>query len=323
MSTILDALRKVERDREVPRDELLDVELPPPRARRGISTRVILACASIGFAAGIGLALWRDTAPLEQTPPAAPAALPVVNVPPPPQARPRHEAKVAAAPETDAAPAKVPTESAVAAEPAVIANAAPAAVPPPAVESGTHDGTALEPSPFAAAQGTGAGAAPAPNALPPSGPVRGHKAPGRPMNRAAVPLAPAPPAAAVPLAPAPPAPAPPPPNAVAALAPPPPVISAPRPQAVPEGAPEAPSAAPPTTVIDTGRSPSGAPRVALTFLQWSADPDRRFAFVSIDGAPSVRVREGDTASGMSVSQIMPTGVQFQREGQSFIIRPRH
>jgi hypothetical protein len=140
------------------------------------------------------------------------------------------------------------------------------------------------------------------------------------MNRPAAPLAPAPPVAAAPSAPAAP-----PPNAVAALAPPPPVISAPRPQAAPEAAPEpeAPPAAPPTNVIDTGRSPTGAPRVSLTFLQWSSDPDRRFAFVSIDGAPSVRVREGDTASGMSVSQITPTGVQFQREGQSFIIRPRH
>jgi hypothetical protein len=100
--------------------------------------------------------------------------------------------------------------------------------------------------------------------------------------------------------------------------------------AVPLPAPEPPSAGPegepaqpPAVAIDTGRSPPGTPRVSLTFLQWSSDPDRRFAFVSIDGAPAQRVREGDTTSGMTVAQITPTGVQFKRESQLFMIRPRH
>jgi hypothetical protein len=63
--------------------------------------------------------------------------------------------------------------------------------------------------------------------------------------------------------------------------------------------------------------------VALTFLQWSADPARRFAFVSVDGAPAQRLREGDTTSGLTVAEILPSGVQFKREGQIFVIRPRH
>jgi hypothetical protein len=101
------------------------------------------------------------------------------------------------------------------------------------------------------------------------------------------------------------------------LAPPPP---APEPlPAPPEGEP----AQSPVVTIDTGRSPPGSPRVSLTFLQWSSDPDRRFAFVSIDGAPAQRVREGDTPNGMTVAEITPTGVQFKREGQLFMIRPRH
>ena len=67
MSTILDALKKVERDREIPQEDVLaDIGLPAEEPRRGIPTRVIVACAAIGFAAGIGLALWRDTAPLQQ-----------------------------------------------------------------------------------------------------------------------------------------------------------------------------------------------------------------------------------------------------------------
>jgi hypothetical protein len=95
----------------------------------------------------------------------------------------------------------------------------------------------------------------------------------------------------------------------------------PPPADVPAAEPEPPPA--PEAAIDTGRSPPGLPRVALTFLQWSADPSRRFAFVSIDGAPSQRVREGDTAGGMTVAEITPVGIQFRQEGKVFTIRPRH
>jgi hypothetical protein len=91
----------------------------------------------------------------------------------------------------------------------------------------------------------------------------------------------------------------------------------PEPEAEPE--PEAPA----ETLFDTGRSPPGAPKVALSFLQWSNDPARRFAFISIDGAPTQRVHEGEVAAGLTVAAITPTGVQFKREGTTFVIRPRH
>jgi hypothetical protein len=80
---------------------------------------------------------------------------------------------------------------------------------------------------------------------------------------------------------------------------------------------------PPPQVIDTGRSPAGTPSVALRFLQWSVDPARRYALVSIDGAPSQRLREGESAGSLTVSQIMQTGVQFKVEGKVFTIRSRH
>jgi hypothetical protein len=307
VSTILDALKKVERDRESPRDELLDSEIPEAPGRHGISTRVIIACASIGFAAGIALALWRDTAPLQQPPAPEPVAPPAIEVPPPP-------AVVKARPK-----APVPRPQA----PAAMAKAAPPAQAPPAgraASSGTASAApaqpatgapvvvgSVEPSPFTPERE-------ARQAAPP--PERHGGSHDNRRARTAARPEPAQPD-----------------NAVAALAPPrpavPPVVPAPQaveaPPVVP--APAAPAEAepeqPPPVVIDTGRSPPGAPRVSLTFLQWSADPDRRFAFVSIDGAPSQRVREGDMASGMTVAQITPTGVQFRREGQLFMIRPRH
>lgn len=89
----------------------------------------------------------------------------------------------------------------------------------------------------------------------------------------------------------------------------------------PEGEPEPETS--PETLVDTGRSPPGAPKVALSFLQWSTDPARRFAFISIDGAPTQRIREGEVAAGLTVAAITPTGVQFKREGTVFVIRPRH
>jgi hypothetical protein len=328
VSTILDALKKVERDREAPRDELLDVELPEPRTRRGISTRVIVICASIGFAAGIGLALWRDTAPLQQASAPEPAAPPVIAVPAPPAVpKAKREAIIptsappAAAPAAanpvvaEAAPQASPADQGAAMGEAKLAAVPRSVPPPPAIApalvppilgSVDREGSAVEPSPFTAENG-----APATAPQPQTPPVRpGRKASGRPVaGRPVAPLAPPPPDTLA---------------AVAPLAPPPPVIAAP-PAVAPPPAETEPGQPPqpPPVVIDTGRSPPGSPRVSLTFLQWSADPDRRFAFISIDGAPSQRVREGDTASGMTVGQITQTGVQFQREGQVFMIRPRH
>ncbi|MBI3768425.1 MAG: hypothetical protein HY271_08000 [Deltaproteobacteria bacterium] len=315
MSTILDALKKVERDRESPRDESVEeVGLPATHPRRGIPMRVIIACAGIGFAAGIGLALWRDTAPLQQAAAPAPPAAPVIDVPPAPVAK--------AAPQPRAAPPPAPAAASPAGEaviggnpatnavPAVIATAAPAA-PPVVVGSAEHGGSALEPSPFTGDREVPAAAFPAAGGK--HGVHGARRAQGAGSARGAAEDA-TPPRPVIALAPVVPT--------APVLAPPPP---APEPLPAPEPPPAAGAepAQPPPVAIDTGRSPPGSPRVALTFLQWSSDPERRFAFVSIDGAPAQRVREGDTASGMTVAQITPTGVQFKREGQLFMIRPRH
>jgi len=182
---------------------------------------------------------------------------------------------------------------------------------PPVVGSAEKGASAVEPSPFTA---------PREGAAPPAPDARGNRRRGALAANARA-------GAAAGKAPAAPPPAAPPPagDQVAAIAPPPaaaPIVPAP-PPVVPAPPAEAEPASPPPVTIDTGRSPPGSPRVALTFLQWSADPDRRFAFISVDGAPAQRVREGDTTSGLTVAQITPTGVQFKREGQVFMIRPRH
>jgi len=159
------------------------------------------------------------------------------------------------------------------------------------------EGTAIEPSPFAAPRNAARDVAPAPAApavrMPPGSQPAEIK-----TNRAQRDLA-----AVAPAEPA--------------------IIDSaplePEAEAEPEPEPETPA----ETLVDTGRSPPGAPKVALSFLQWSADPARRFAFISIDGQPSQRVREGESAAGMTIAAITPNGVQFKREGTSFVIRPRH
>ncbi len=298
MSTILDALKKVQQERESPREQLLHTTESRPQRRT--SPVMVAACAVLGFAAGVGLALQRGTRPesVGESPTAlaSPALeLPEVSNDQPPEPAPGElaSAKTAAEPaeapvgdnserieeEHPAPPPAASTDSAV---PTAMENPSPV----PGAPLGT--GSALDPSPFAPPHESA-------NAAPPA-----QIATRQPVER---PVPPVPavreedPAAAFP--------------------------ESPEPEIEPESAAEPQPEAPTITEVDTGRSPPGVPRVSLSFLQWSPDPARRFAFVSVDGAPSLRVREGDTMSGLTVAQITPTGVQFKSDTTLFTIRPRH
>ncbi len=368
MSTILDALKKVERERQPARGPLLDVTEPgehEPTPRRRVSLGVIGACAVLGFAAGVGLAIWRNTAPVEiAAVPARPATAEVPSQPDvgtAPHVVRRHGA-VAGAPEERRRskvdhPAAAPER-----QTATAANAAPAAPP--------GGGVSQPPPAAAAAEGAPERLASAKPALPVPGPaIDGTHVAGAPeatMDRApAVRVDGAPDARAVeresalepsPFGPhrAPSAGAPAAAQAPAAAAP--EELQAPAPtEERGTGEPPAQSSAPNVadedlgevasrepdvaleaeepeehvppppheTFIDTGRSPTGQPKVSLSFLQWSTDPDRRFAFISIDGGPSQRVREGDTAAGLTIAAITPTGVRLKHDTTVFTITPRH
>ena len=337
MSTILDALRKVEREREPSAEATLSgpVISPEVRRRRTFPVAAVVVCALVGFSGGALLSWWTPSeAPVEmaalpapppppdiavprpplraqpKAPVAAPAEKAAVDVPvaaAPPVPAPPAAAPTVAAPAAAAAPAEPPTRPAEASAPAVIAEKAPAPAPAEAsrpigeprdagekLAALDKQGSALEPSPFGAArEATRDVVSNAPKTAPAVAP---------PL---AVPAPPTAPAGER--------------DELAAIAPAAP--EAPALEAEPEPAPE--PEAPAETLFDTGRSPPGAPKVALSFLQWSKDPARRFAFISIDGAPSQRVHEGEVAAGLTVAAITPTGVQFKREGTTFVIRPRH
>ncbi len=69
------------------------------------------------------------------------------------------------------------------------------------------------------------------------------------------------------------------------------------------------------------RAPSGAPPVRINILQWSSDPGRRFAYVSLEGQPAMtQVREGESFEGLTVQRILPETVEFAHQGSTFVLR---
>lgn len=99
------------------------------------------------------------------------------------------------------------------------------------------------------------------------------------------------------------------PVAVAALTPP-----EPAPAAAPQ--PVVAAAAPPVL----RRAPGGAPQVAINILQWSAEPARRFAFVSVDGGNMTQVREGDRIGGLTIKHIHQQMIEFGFNDATFLLR---
>jgi len=88
--------------------------------------------------------------------------------------------------------------------------------------------------------------------------------------------------------------------------------------AVPPAAVAPPPAAPAPPVLR--RSPGGAPQVSINILQWSAEPGRRFAFVSIDGGGMTQVREGDRIGTLTVKHIHQQMIEFGFNDSTFLLR---
>lgn len=115
----------------------------------------------------------------------------------------------------------------------------------------------------------------------------------------------------------PPAPA----EAAPAAAPEPPVTVASVPPPEPAPAAGARSASPTAGTMQVlRRAPGGAPQVAINILQWSAEPGRRFAFVSVDGGNMTQVREGDRIGGLTVKHIHQQMIEFGFNDSTFLLR---
>jgi hypothetical protein len=74
---------------------------------------------------------------------------------------------------------------------------------------------------------------------------------------------------------------------------------------------------PPQPAADA--APEGAPSVRVSFLVYSAAPERRSVALTIDEAGLVTLREGEEAKGLSVAQILPDGVELEWNGERFTV----
>lgn len=68
------------------------------------------------------------------------------------------------------------------------------------------------------------------------------------------------------------------------------------------------SLTPPLTNTPVPTTPSGT---ALSFLQWSSDPEKRIAFLRVNGGPLTMAHEGDTIGGYTVVEIRQDAVELQ------------
>lgn len=102
----------------------------------------------------------------------------------------------------------------------------------------------------------------------------------------------------------------------------------PPPRPLPEpGESAQPVASVPRTAVPGTKSPVPAPAAAtappntsLSFLQWSPEPDRRLAFIKVDGGPLTLAHEGDTVAGYTVVEIRRDAVELSAKGRSFMLQ---
>jgi hypothetical protein len=100
----------------------------------------------------------------------------------------------------------------------------------------------------------------------------------------------------------------------------------PQPRPLPEPREDAQPAAPtprPATPGTKSSAPATAtvpPNTSLSFLQWSPEPDRRLAFIKVDGGPLTLAHEGDTVAGYTVVEIRRDAVELSAKGHSFTLQ---
>ena len=96
-------------------------------------------------------------------------------------------------------------------------------------------------------------------------------------------------------------------------------------------APAAPATRPPEVALATTRDaerpasrarPAGAPPVRVSLLLYSSVPARRSVALTIGEAGLVTLREGETAAGVSVVQILPDEVDLAWQGEAFTVPAR-
>ncbi len=70
------------------------------------------------------------------------------------------------------------------------------------------------------------------------------------------------------------------------------------------------------------RPPAGAPPIRLSFLLYSAAPDRRTVALSVSGSGLTTLHEGEDIDGFEVVRIFPDRAELRWQGETFVLRAR-
>jgi len=72
----------------------------------------------------------------------------------------------------------------------------------------------------------------------------------------------------------------------------------------------------------TGTTLPTSSGTSLSLLQWSSDPERRIAFLRVNGGPLTMTHEGDTIGGYTVVEIRQDAVELQSGETRMTLRPQ-
>ncbi len=75
----------------------------------------------------------------------------------------------------------------------------------------------------------------------------------------------------------------------------------------------------PSAPENTGEPPPGT---SLTFLQWSADPEKRVASIKVGTGPATLAHEGDSIDGITIEKIRPDAVELRSGESRYLLKAR-
>jgi hypothetical protein len=81
----------------------------------------------------------------------------------------------------------------------------------------------------------------------------------------------------------------------------------------------APAAAQPPIDVLPG-PPAGAPEIHVSFLIYSAAPERRQVSLTIDNGPLLTLHEGQSAGSISLVRILRDRIHVEQGGRTFSVR---
>lgn len=71
-----------------------------------------------------------------------------------------------------------------------------------------------------------------------------------------------------------------------------------------------------------GETPSPPTQASVSFLQWSPEPEKRMAFIKVGNAPTTLAHEGDTVNGVRVVKIRQGTVELQSGESRWTLKAR-